>query len=201
MTITNRLVPLRAGTYYHCTNHAIGTELLFRETENYFYFLTLYHKYITPIAATYAYCLMPNHFHFLFRIRSANAILAHHRLLKPKEAIVEHSFSYDKFLSQQFSNFFNAYSKAYNKYYKRRGSLFINRFKRTVVDTKYYFLNTLKYIHRNPIRHGFTTRLLEWEYSSYASYLTQEDLSEAQQEVVKLFSDRKAFIDFHSTIP
>lgn len=201
MTTTNYQVPLGTGTSYHCTNQAVGKELLFRERDNYLYFLALYNKYIAPVTETYAYCLMPNHFHFLFKIKSEEELLAYHRKLKPQALIDEENFSYDRFLSRQFSNFFNAYSKAYNKCYKRRGSLFVNRFRRTVVDTESYFLNALRYIHQNPIRHGFTTDLLEWEYTSYHAYLNQKDLSPAQQEVLDLFEDWKVFIHFHSIFP
>ncbi len=56
--------------FYHVYNHANGEENLFRQEENYHYFLKLWTKYIEPIADTFAYCLMPNHFHSLIRIKS-----------------------------------------------------------------------------------------------------------------------------------
>ncbi len=31
------------------------------------YFLNQWAKYIEPVAGTYAYCLLPNHFHFLIK--------------------------------------------------------------------------------------------------------------------------------------
>ena len=57
--------PLLPGQYYHIFNHAVGDENLFRQAANYLYFLERYGHYIFPIARTYAYCLMPNHFHIL----------------------------------------------------------------------------------------------------------------------------------------
>jgi putative transposase len=41
--------------------------------------------------------------------------------------------------SQQFSNLFNAYSKAYNKMYHWKGSLFIPYFRRKLIDSDSYF--------------------------------------------------------------
>jgi len=55
---------------YHIYNCANGTENLFREERNYHFFLEKYFKYAHPIAETFAYCLMPNHFHIMVRIRS-----------------------------------------------------------------------------------------------------------------------------------
>jgi REP element-mobilizing transposase RayT len=56
---------LSPGNYYHIYNRGNNGEPLFFEEENYIYFLKLYDKYISPIAETYAWCLMKNHFHFL----------------------------------------------------------------------------------------------------------------------------------------
>jgi len=60
---------LQPGKYYHIYNRGNNKEILFRETGNYEYFLRLYDKYISPIAQTYAWCLMPNHFHLLIQVK------------------------------------------------------------------------------------------------------------------------------------
>ena len=39
--------------------------------------LQQYYKHINGIADTYAYCLMPNHFHLLVRIKTKEAVTAH----------------------------------------------------------------------------------------------------------------------------
>jgi putative transposase len=66
MEITEKL---EAGEFYHIYNHGVGERDLFREPDNYDYFLGLYDKYISPVADTYAWVLMPNHFHLLVRIK------------------------------------------------------------------------------------------------------------------------------------
>ena len=60
---------LTYGNYYHIYNRGINSCDLFRTTDNYEYFLNLYDKYISPIADTYAWVLMPNHFHFLIKVK------------------------------------------------------------------------------------------------------------------------------------
>ena len=64
---------LLTSTNYHISNHANGDEDLFREPENYSYFLLQYHMHIDKIADTYCFWLMPNLFHVLVRIKPKEA--------------------------------------------------------------------------------------------------------------------------------
>ncbi len=66
--------PFEPGKYYHIYNRANGFEKLFLSDENYRYFLRQYVKYIEPVAITYAWCLLPNHFHFLIKIRNPDLV-------------------------------------------------------------------------------------------------------------------------------
>jgi putative transposase len=62
-----KLIP---GKYFHIYNRGINGQNLFLEPANYEHFLRLFEKYVDPVGETFAWCLMPNHFHFLIRIRS-----------------------------------------------------------------------------------------------------------------------------------
>jgi hypothetical protein len=68
------LEKLEHGKFYHIYNHGVGGRDLFREAPNYAHFLSQYDKYISTIAETYAWCLMPNHFHLLVRIKEDEKI-------------------------------------------------------------------------------------------------------------------------------
>ena len=59
----SKSIPLQLGKYYHIYNRGNNREDLFIDERNYHYFMRLYTKYIQPIADTYAYCLLCNHFH------------------------------------------------------------------------------------------------------------------------------------------
>ena len=56
---------LQHGNYYHIYNRGINSETLFKEKSNYKHFLKLFELHIEPIAETFAWCLMKNHFHFI----------------------------------------------------------------------------------------------------------------------------------------
>lgn len=71
----NTLSVLVPDAFYHIYNRANGDELMFKKTGNYYYFLNRYKSWIEPVAKTYCYCLMPNHFHLLVSIRNEEDIL------------------------------------------------------------------------------------------------------------------------------
>jgi len=62
--------PLQYGRYYHIYNRGNNRENIFIDGRNYSHFLKLYTRYVEPVADTYAYCLLRNHFHFLVRIKT-----------------------------------------------------------------------------------------------------------------------------------
>jgi hypothetical protein len=66
---------LSFGNFYHIYNRGVNSCNLFKEKENYEYFLQLYDHCISPIADTFAWVLMPNHFRFLVRIKEIDEIL------------------------------------------------------------------------------------------------------------------------------
>jgi hypothetical protein len=57
-------IQLEPNNKYHIFNQAVGSEKLFRNDDNYIYFLKKFGQYISPIATTFCYVLIPNHFHF-----------------------------------------------------------------------------------------------------------------------------------------
>ena len=145
--------PLAYETYYHIYNRGNNGENIFKQERNYRHFLKLYAKHIGPVAETFAYCLLLNHFHVLVRIKSKAEITA--------------QTSKDLQPSQQFSNLFNAYAKSINRAYQRTGSLFEHPFERIRVDSDAYFTQLIIYIHQNPQRHGLIDDFRDWPYSSY----------------------------------
>ena len=159
--------PLQPDQVYHIYNRGISGEPLFREERNYRHFLRLWAKHIEPIAETYAYCLLSNHFHFLVRIRETQTgpiseigpVSEIGPILNP---------------SRQFNNLFIAYAKAFNKAYHRTGGLFESPFKRRRVDKDRYFAALVAYIHRNPQKRGFVADFRDWEYSSYQVVLSTQ---------------------------
>jgi putative transposase len=174
-------LPLLPGFYYHIYNRGNNGENLFIEPRNYDYFLKLYGHHIYPIAETYAYCLMKNHFHLLVRIRPEPDLPGFKNLA---------GLDYSK----AFSNLFNAYSKAINNAYQRTGSLFEKPFKRIVVDSDSYFVQLVNYIHHNPQKHGFTVDFRTYPHSSYRTIIKQKVTRLEVNRVLEWFGSHDTFI-------
>jgi REP element-mobilizing transposase RayT len=185
---------MEPDTFYHIYNHAIGSENLFRNKDNYLYFLKRYAKFIPPIADTYSYCLIPNHFHLLIKTKSIPKS-NNGTLLNQNTTTASELNPYSK----AFADLFNSYTKSYNKRFKRRGSLFIHKFKRKKVDSDSYFSKLILYIHSNPVHHGFVKTLEEWHYSSYNSLISSKSTALMRDEVLNWFNGQKDFIEFHQT--
>jgi putative transposase len=186
-----KVVKLEPGKFYHIYNRGNNKENIFLEEKNYYYFLELYGKYIGPIADTYAYCLMPNHFHLLIGIKDEQNTS---QVLETCEV----SGSKELQPSQQFSNLFNAYTKAINNTYQRTGSLFQERFGRIEINNEYYFSQLVQYIHLNPQKHGFVEDFRDYKFSSYHSHLSGKRTNLKREEVLKWFGDKAAYQSFHA---
>lgn len=95
-----------------------------------------------------AFCLMPNHFHFLIKQRV-------------KEAI-------DQFMNSLGTR----YTGFFNKKHNRVGTLYQDVYKAVQVKTDEQLLHLSRYIHRNPLpllKQG--QKLSDYAYSSYRQYL------------------------------
>ncbi len=185
-------IPLEPDKYYHIYNHANGSENLFVNDGNYYFFLKRYAHFISPVVQTFAYCLMPNHFHLLIKINSEEKLANYFNSLD--ESNTNYSSPYEKLISKQFSNFFSSYTQAFNKQQHRMGSLFIKNFKRKYISDRDYLLKMVNYIHLNPVRHGFCESPRDWEFSSYNSLLSEQESDLVNKEVIMWFEDRENFI-------
>ena len=153
-------------------------------------FSMLYAKYIEPVADTYAYCLLRNHFHLLVRIEEEQEIRSGVSL---KTGQIPSP-------TQQFSNFFNSYAKGFNKTYRRTGSLFQRPFGRIRVSTDAYFVNLVHYIHFNPQKHGFVNDFREYPYSSYQTICSDMPTRLNRDNVLEWFNGRESFESIHRTL-
>lgn len=192
--MNKKKILLEPSNYYHIYNHAVGKENIFRNTDNYYYFLEKYNQHIMPICKTYAYCLLPNHFHFLISINS-NKNLINFFNRKYFEKHKEQPIT--KLITQQFSNFFNAYSKAFNKQNTRTGALFCDYFERKKVDNKTYFMKLMHYIHFNPVLHGLVNEINDWKFTSFHLYESNNSTFITKNKAMGWFQNDKDFFKYH----
>lgn len=213
--------PLIHGNYYHIYNRGIDGCNLFREADNYEHFLGLYDRYISPVAETFAWVLMPNHFHFLIRVkehvaykfsnadRSVDAVRFEEQKwqtislsdldLSACEAPDSVTMMKHKIPKPHlhFSHLFNAYSKYFNTCIGRHGALFERPFKRKEITDKDYFRQMVLYIHHNPVHHKFTEHAMDYPWSSYLTCISVKPSKLQRETVIGWFDNEANFKYWH----
>jgi putative transposase len=262
--------PLSPGQYYHIYNCGINGTPLFRIDHDYEHFLLLYERFIDPVAETYAWCLMGNHFHMLVQIKE-NVVYKYSRFVgidepdsvdKPDSVVrpvrLTEDFELIKWETIElrkhnlscpsddvendnlscpsddiendnlscpsddvendnlscpsdddrlykipkphlhFSHLFNAYSKYFNKKYRRHGSLFERPFKRKLVDNVEYLKQMVLYIHNNPVHHGFCSHPVEYPWTSYLTMISLKPVKLKRDVVIGWFDGEANFKHIHN---
>jgi hypothetical protein len=181
---------LQPGQYYLIYNNGNNKDNLFIDAINYPYFLYLWHKYIDPIANLYCYVLTDYQFQFLIRVKDENAIQP---LMKTSGRNAEIRL----FLSQCFSNFFNAYAKAVNKFYSRTGSLFQERYCRRMITGEEELRAQVCYIHVYPETIDKSTYFETYAFSSYSELMQSDETRLDRQTVMKWFGNVETYVLMH----
>ena len=191
---------------YHIYNRTNNNEKLFLSDENRLFFLKKYKEYLSPCLDTYCWCLLPNHFHFLIRMKSHKAIFDSvstktigDRSITEKR-FLENGCSAGELTEHAFQRFFQSYSLAFNKRYQRKGNLFYKPFKRVKVDKESHFTQAIVYIHANPVRHGLMKDFTKYTWSSWQSYLSDTPTHLLRDEVINWFGNKEQFIKAHKDL-
>lgn len=150
---------------YHIYNQGNNREIIFIDQYDYTYFLTLFKKFVLPKCKVFAYCLMPNHFHFLIHGTGESD-------KKIKIGNIELSA-----LSNAFRLLQSNYATYFNSKHGRTGSLFRQKTKAKPMNggIEHYGFIAFHYIHQNPLKAGLVSRMEDWPYSSFREYLAHQN--------------------------
>lgn len=117
-----------------------------------------------------AYCLMPNHFHFLLRICP--------RIDLKESDLPEKSNPFDptKSISEFMRRIGITYVMKFNFDNQRVGPIFQGRFKVKEVDTDELIVHVARYIHINPVMAGLVNKPENWKWSDFSEYSNFQNL-------------------------
>jgi putative transposase len=183
---------------YHVFNQGNNKEVVFFNEDNYLFFLRKIRKHLLPYTDFLAYCLMPNHFHWLILPKVEGC-----KLISDSNFRNQTSLSNTQLLSHQIGIVLSSYTRAINRQENRSGSLF--RKKTKVKDgwieqfvtinsrsrnmpfhpaTDYAF-QCFRYIHQNPVKAGLVENTTEWKFSSAKDYAGLRSGTLCNQEMAK----------------
>ncbi|MBD3422187.1 MAG: hypothetical protein GF398_18905 [Chitinivibrionales bacterium] len=138
------------GALVHIMARGIDGQIIFEEGADRDFFLARMNSSLIKCGCKcFAWCLMPNHYHFL--IRAGEFPLS--KLLRPVNGI---------------------YARRFNKKHNRTGYLFQDRFKSVLCQDMAYAEELIRYINLNPIRAGLVKSingLLRYEWCGHAYLL------------------------------
>jgi REP element-mobilizing transposase RayT len=152
---------------YHIYNQGNNKQQIFNTHEDYKSFLSFFKSYALPNCDVLAWCLLPNHFHFM--------VLANDKCFNLEK---QGGLLLDP-LTNGFRKLLSGYSHEYNKRNQRTGSLFRPKTKAKdlsllragkQLNLSDYYINCFHYTHQNPLRHQLVTDLNHWKYSSFRYY-------------------------------
>jgi REP element-mobilizing transposase RayT len=145
---------------FHIYNRGNNRQIIFFREENYLFFLQKMRDHLLPTCEFLAYCLMPNHFHFLVKCDSRTIA----EVAKNEKDIAVTAFS--KGLRIALSS----YTQAIQKQEQMTGSLFQQKTKAKQVSSDWswedYTLVCFRYILQNPVRAGLAHKPEDWPYSN-----------------------------------
>jgi putative transposase len=200
---SNFLANFYNGGIFHVYNRTNNKELLFKTDENRLYFLKQYAKYLQPFLDTFCWCLLPNHFHFLVRIKTTEEI-KNYLNNQPTEKLkpIERRYINDNAIAElllefEWKRFLISYSMAFNKQQQRKGNLFHRPFKRLEINKEIHFTQAIVYIHANAMRHKLCKDFDSYEWSSWHSMLSKHPTQLCRKEVLEWFGGLQPFKDAH----
>jgi len=113
--------------------------------------------FATHADLTFAWCVLPNHYHALVKAPDVLGLL------------------------REIGLFHGRSSHAWNGEESSRGrKVFFRAVERGMRTDRHYWA-TLNYVHHNPVRHGYVEQWTDWPWSSAADYLAQTDADEAKR--------------------
>lgn len=182
------------GGTYHIFNRGVEKRKIFMSNQDYKIFMHYVFVYIAPVSKILisypnlpfrlqqknlsneveilAYCLMPNHFHFLLKQNTKDGIT--------------------KFMKQ----ITNAYTEYFNKKYKREGGLMQGKYKAAVIDSDEILIHVSRYIHLNPVVAGLCEKINEYPWSSINEFFKNKELLCHTKPVLEQFSSSKKYETF-----
>ncbi len=197
----------QAGYIYHIYNRGNNKNRIFFCRDNYIFFLKKVRRELSQHMDFLAYCLMPNHFHFLVQVKdkieysSDDFNYSSDDLKSSDESKIS-----DDLLSKQISNhiaiLLRSNTRAINIQENRTGSLFQQKTKAKCLNEmtnskNNYAATCFNYIHKNPYTSNLVKKLEDWEFSSFLDYATLRNGTFCNQELAHeiINFDRKHFIE------
>ena len=179
-------------SYYHVYARGNSKHRIFIDEQDFITFLQILERYLSPEEAKnvngmsypnfynkvdlIAYCLMPNHFHFLIGVTE-----------KSTEKIKLGGIEIDR-ITDGFRKLLSEYAQEFNLKSHRSGSLFRQKTKGKLLHSDGdYAIICFHYIHQNPYRAKLVKKIEDWEFSSFRDYAQLRNGTLCKKDITSLY--------------
>lgn len=176
--------------------HKVVTgEKLFHTESDYLEFLKRYKKYLAQYFNTWTYCLIPNHFHFLVKVKTQDElkVSSEGEKTNASKLYLEGKKPFTFLLENQLSRMLSGIALRHNKRHKRHGPLFDQGIKRVCISSEQRIAYQIAYIHHNPIHHSISETFHDWKYSSYNAFINRGESRVAVNDVLQFLGNMDTF--------
>ncbi len=169
------------GEYYHLYNRGAHKADVFFKTSHYKLLLRILRRYQERYhVSILAFCLLPNHYHFLIQQET------------------------DGDISNFIKSVFSSYTQRVNKQQGFSGTLFQGKAKAKHITSDEYIKHLARYIHLNPVEAKLVDKSENWPFSDYQRWIgdmsySQRPLSERSIELRQTYfkdgNDYRNFVE------
>lgn len=137
-----------------------------------YYYSNLIQPKISEILKMISYCIMPDHYHILFKVVGEYPV------------------------SKYLNDVENSYTRYFNLKYNRKGPLWQSSYRSVRVCSNEQLLHVSRYIHLNPTTSNLVKRPEDWAHSSYKDCIVNTSLLNNFNEIsTKKSSSYKKFVE------
>ena len=190
------VAPLKPDSFYHIYLGASNRTILFASDDNFLQFLRLYSRLIEPIAETFAYCLLPNHFHFFLRIKTLREQVEewYEGEVEEEAALGADSAEFTPLNpDRQFATLLAEHSATI----QHLPPLITAPIQRILVSDNALSPHLIRYIHQNPTLHQQTDNFRTYRWSSYRALISRRPTRLAVTQVMEWFHGEEWFDEMH----
>lgn len=156
----NIIRDFQKDSFYHVYNRGFNKQVLFYKPYDYERFLKKIsvYKQKYPSISIYAYCLLPNHFHFLMSDETQNNEFWDSRSTLISEFMKGLQLSHAMYFTSQYGDSIKRGLKM---------PVYEGRFKAKLLAEEGYLQTVKDYIDNNAWKHEIVSSAQHWPYSSY----------------------------------
>ena len=190
--------PYLANTFFHL-EYKSTSKPIFHIDGNYMFFLVRLNKIISPVAAVYAYNLLPHEIHLLLRTHDREQLFNY--FLETEEEARADAFDPNKLIQAKVDELKAAYTKAVQRLYSDQEEVFGHYFQKTALASTAAVLDSINAIHWVASMQDMAALPKDWKHSSYNNIARENRTFEHGTEVLELFGGKEAFLLYHQQRP